>query len=534
MTAALLPLLVAVPLLAAGLLVLAGHRRRTHAVVVMAVLVGSTAAGVTLVVEAAGGAVIAHGLAGWPVGIAIPFVADMLSALMLTVTGVLAVACVTFALAAGHASSQFFAPLVLVLTAGVNGAWLTADLFNLFVFIEVMLLPSYGLFVLTSQSRAPLHQIAGTRLYVALNLLTSTIFLAGVGFVYGTAGTVNLAELAAAASTDDSVAVAAAVCLLALGIKAAVVPVHGWLARSYPSTSPAVTALFSGLHTKVAIYAVYRIYAVVFDGDGRWLGIGVVVFSATMVIGVLGAVGETTTRSILAFHMVSQIGYILLGVSLFTQAGLTAGIFYLLHHMVVKASLFLSTGAVEVRYGTGSLAALSGIARREPVIAAAFLVAALSLAGMPPFSGFVAKLWLIVAALEVDRFAAVGVMLLVSLLTLVSMLKIWSGVFWGSPPPVLECSTTESPADDLPMGGMPVDEGRPGTAAVAAGPVATTTVPVRAAASGTSSWLVAPGVALATITVALGLGAELLLSLSSIAAAGLQDPSTYIEAVLGS
>src|SRR5699024_398934 len=128
----------------------------------------------------------------------------------------------------------------------------------------------------------------------------------------------------------------------ALCIKASVVPVHGWLARAYPATSPAVTALISGLHTKVAIYAIYRIYAVVYGGDTRFLWIGVVLFSLTMLIGVFGAVGEKTTRTILAFHMVSQIGYILLGVALFTELGLTAGIFYLLHHMIVKASLFMS------------------------------------------------------------------------------------------------------------------------------------------------------------------------------------------------
>ncbi|GMA32993.1 proton-conducting transporter membrane subunit [Litorihabitans aurantiacus] len=269
------------------------------------------------------------------------------------------------------------------------------------------------------------------RLYVTVNLLTSTIFLAGVAFVYGVAGTVNLAELAGAAAESDAVAIATAVCLFALSIKAAVVPVHGWLARAYPATSPTVTAMFSGLHTKVAIYAIYRIYAVVFDGDERYLWIGVVAFSLTMAVGVLGAVGESTTRSILAFHMVSQIGYILMGVALFGPAGLTAGIFYLLHHMIVKASLFLSTGAIEVRYGTGALDRLGGMARREPWVAVAFFAAALSLAGLPPFSGFVAKLSLMVAGVEAGQVAAVVVMVVVSLVTLLSMLKIWRGVFWG-------------------------------------------------------------------------------------------------------
>lgn len=512
MTGAMLPLFVAVPLFIGGALTMIGHRPRVNATVMFVVLTASTAAGVWLVGVFAAGGATAHGVGSWPFGIAIPFVADMFSALMLTVTGLLTVTCAAFAVASGRASSRFFAPLLMVLLSGVNGALLTADLFNLFVFIEVMLLPSYGLFVLAAQGKAPLRQIAGTRLYVTLNLLTSTIFLAGVGFVYGTAGTVNIAELAGMAKTDETVAIAASICIFALGIKASIVPVHGWLARAYPATSPAITALFSGLHTKVAIYAIYRIYAVIFDGDARWLWIGVVVFSATMIIGVLGAVGEPTTRSILAFHMVSQIGYILLGVALFTQAGLTAGIFYLLHHMIVKASLFLSTGAIEVQYGTGTIGELSGIAKREPIIAAAFFIAALSLAGLPPFSGFVAKLTLILASLEAGEVAAVVVMLLVSLITLLSMLKIWGGIFWGKP------------SDEKPS--RPSVSGTGNTAVLA--PAMTQT------GRRISARLAAPAVILAAITCGLGLGAELLLALSEIAADGLLDSSAYIEAVVGS
>ena len=532
MTPAALPLFVAVPLLTAAALVLLRGRPRLDAVVLGAVLLASTAGGVVLVAGVRDGSVLAHGVGLWPVGIAIPFAADMLTALMLTVTGLLSATCAAFAVASGHATRPFFAPLVLVLTAGVNGALLTADLFNLFVFIEVMLLPSYALFVLAGPGKGRLRQVAGARLYVTVNLLTSTVFLAGVAFVYGVAGTVNLAELAGAARDSDAVAAAVAVCLFALGIKAAVVPVHGWLARAYPATSPAVTALFSGLHTKVAIYAIYRVYAVVFDGDERYLWVGVVVFSLTMVVGVLGAVGETTTRSILAFHMVSQIGYILLGVALFTLAGLTAGIFYLLHHMIVKASLFLSTGAVEERYGTGRLDRLGGLARREPWVAVAFFAAALSLAGLPPFSGFVAKLSLLVAAQDAGQTAAVVVMVLVSLVTLLSMLKIWSGVFWGSPTP----PETDDPDLAQDAGGTDPSEGS-GSPAGSPSPVGTLTVPAQATAvpqRRIGAALVAPGLVLAVVTLGLGLGAELLLGLAETAAAGLLDPSAFVEAVTGS
>jgi multicomponent Na+:H+ antiporter subunit D len=339
--------------------------------------------------------------------------------------------------------------------------------------------------------------VVGSRLYVTFNLFVSTVFLAGVALVYGTAGTVNLAELSDAAATSDLTAAAVAVCLFALAMKAAVVPVHGWLARAYPSTSPAVTAMFSALHTKVAIYAIYRIYAVVFEGDQRWLWIGVVLFSATMVVGVLGAVGETRIRSILAFHMVSQIGYILLGVALFTPLGLAAGIFYLLHHMIVKSSLFLSAAAVETRYGTDVLADLRNRVGREPLLTVVFGVAALSLAGLPPFSGFFAKLTLITGAVEAGQITAAIIALAVSLITLMSMLKIFNAVF---APTVTGSFRNEDHA---------VVEAPP--------------TPLR---------LVAPAATLAAVTLGLGLGAEGLFDLATVAAAGLLDTRAYVEAVL--
>ncbi|MGO1509607.1 MAG: monovalent cation/H+ antiporter subunit D family protein [Actinomycetales bacterium] len=542
MTGAVLPLFLGVPLVLGGALVIIGDRPVVHRIVTFAVLTASLAAAVGLVVHLQGGGAMAHGVGSWPVGIAIPFVADMFSALMLVVTGILALACAAFAHASGRASSRFFGPMVLVLMAGVNGALLTGDLFNLFVCIEVMLLPSYGLFVIARRNAGTLTQMAGARLYVTLNMLTSTVFMAGVGLIYGAAGTVNLAELAGAAREDPLVASAAAVCLFALGIKAAVVPVHGWLANAYPATSPAVTALFSGLHTKVAIYAIYRIYAVVFDGDTRYLWIGVLLFSATMVVGVLGAVGESTTRSILAFHMVSQIGYILLGVALFTQVGLTAGIFYLLHHMIVKASLFLSTGAIEVGYGTGTIGEVSGMARRHPVVGIAFLVAALSLAGLPPFSGFVAKLSLINGAVDAGQVAAVVTMLAVSLVTLLSMLKIWSGVFWDKKEPAGDDAGhgAAGHADGEDTGDSTTAVGPASSTAPSSGSATVVAAPAPAVATTTEAparrigfALAAPGVALAAVTLCLGLGGELLLSLSETAALGLLDTTDYVEAVIG-
>lgn len=525
MSGTMLPFFVAVPLVAAGALVAVPRHTRVNLVVLISTLAVTLAGGGGLIYLTQDGGTLAHGVALWPAGIAIPLAADMLAALMVTTTALLTVTCVAFAVSSGFAQRQYFSPLVLILVAGINGALLTADLFNLFVFIEVMLLPSYALFILAEPGKGRFRRIKGARLYVLVNLLTSTVFLTGVAFVYGVAGTVNYAELAGAARESNAVAAAVAVCLFALSIKAAVVPVHGWLARTYPATSPAVTALFSGLHTKVAIYAMYRIYAVIFEGDSRFLWVGVVAFSLTMVVGVLGAVGENSMRSILVFHMVSQIGYILLGVALFGPAGLTAGIFYLIHHMIVKASLFLSTGAIEVRYGTGKLNQLGGLARREPWVAVAFFAAALSLAGIPPFSGFVAKLSLLMAAASVGQIVAVVVMILVSLVTLMSMLKIWSGVFWGKASDSFEEHSAQSLA-------LSVDEDVNvyGSNAVLLSERADV-APVRQRR--VSGALIAPALLLAAITLTLGLGSELLLGLSQTAAQGLLDTSGYVLAVMG-
>ncbi|GHC71931.1 cation:proton antiporter [Nocardiopsis terrae] len=505
MNTSLLPLFVAVPLVSAGLLIVLGGPLWLRRTLLLAPSSAALLASTGLIWLTRDGAVFAHNVGLWQDGIAIPFVADVLSALMLWTTSLLALVCSAFAIATGDDRRPFFATLVLVLTAGVSGALLTGDIFNMFVFIEVMLLPSYGLLAMLGA----LGRLRAGRIYVTVNLLTSTIFLAGVALVYASAGTVHLGELAGAAKEDPAVAVGAGVVILALSIKAAVVPVHGWLARTYPAASPAVTALFSGLHTKVAIYAIYRLYAMIFDGDAKFLWIGVVAFTLTMVIGVLGAVGENTTRSILVFHMISQIGYILLGVALFTELGLMAGIFYLIHHMIVKASLFLSTGAIEHTYGTGALDRLGGIAQREPLLALVFMGAALSLAGLPPFSGFVAKLTLVTAAVDDAQWTAVAVMIAVSLITLMSMLKIWGGVFWGREPKPHE----------LPE---PAVVGADGSVATR------TTVPVKIRPA-----LIAPGLVLTATTLCIGLGAQVLLDLSAQAAAGLMDTSGYVEAVLG-
>lgn len=531
-----LPLLAGIPLLVGGLLFAVPSLHGLRQSVGMVTLTGLLGAGVLLVVLTADGSVLAHQVGLWPVGIAIPFAVDLFSALLLTVTAVIALIGAQYLIAAGQGREASSIPLLLVLAGGVAGALVTADLFNLFVFVEVMLLPSYGLLLVLSRRGS----VAGARLFVTVNLLASTLFLAGVGLVYAVAGTVNLGELAGAAD-DPAVALAAAVMLAGIAVKAAVFPVHGWLARTYTTATPAITAIFSAVHTKAAVYVIYRVYAVMFEGAETWQPVLLAIATVTAVVGAAAALGERSLRSLLVFQMVSGIGVILLGVALFTPLALTAAIAYMIHHMISKASLFLTVGAIEETYGTGRLDELGGLRTREPLITTAFVIGALSLVGLPPFSGFVAKVAVVLGAAEAGAILVVVVVLAVSALALVAVLLVWAQVFNGKRNAEVERRAAaarirrrrgllDDESVDAEAIDVEVDE-----ALAAHGPPRGadgddphdhrgTRIPLR---------LALPSLQLAVLVVGLGLGGEPLLSLSATAAAGLIDISGYVEAVIG-
>src|SRR5690606_1515478 len=216
------------------------------------------------------------------------------------------------------------------------------------------------------------------------------------------------------------------------GIKAAIFPLFFWLPDSYPTAAAPITAIFAGLLTKMGVYAIIRSQTLLFGGDGT-SALLLVVASLTMVVGVLGAIAQDDVKRILSFHIVSQIGYMIFGLGLFTVAGLAATVFYVVHHIIIKTTLFLVGGLIEERTGTGALRKLGGLVHSNPLMATLFLIPALSLAGIPPMSGFVAKLTLVQSGLEVGAYVTVAVSLAVSILTLFSMTKIWAGVFWGAP-----------------------------------------------------------------------------------------------------
>ncbi len=346
--APLLPLWVAIPLVTAVLMVFA-QPLALRRVIYLAVPSLSVIGAFVLLYQHRNHAVIAEQVGGFARGIGISFASDAFSALMLAATGILIIASAWFAISIGEDEhNRFFPTLTLVLMAGVNGAILTADLFNLFVWIEVMLMPSYALLAITGTWR----RIGVDRMFVVVNLLTSSVFLLGVIYIYGAVGEVNIAVLAGSAANEPQVGIAITVCLIALCVKAGVVPVHGWLPRAYPATSAAVMGLFSGLHTKVAIYAIYRIVSTIFIFDTRGQWIIVVVLCFTMLVGSFGSLGEQRIRGSLAFQMVCGVGYILIALALAANTSdiearavaLGAGIFYLIHHMLTMGSLILTSG----------------------------------------------------------------------------------------------------------------------------------------------------------------------------------------------
>jgi multicomponent Na+:H+ antiporter subunit D len=369
---------------------------------------------------------------GWEAPFGIALVADRMAVLLLLAAAIALLGVLVYAVSQRSTDEELraFHSVYQMLAAGVALALLTGDLFTLFVAFEIMLMASYVLLTY----RAGGEQTRATISYVVIGLVASAMLLTTIALIYAVAGSVNLADL-----TTRLDAVPAGLrsglgwlLFLVFGIKAAIFPLFFWLPDSYPAAPTPVTALFAGLLTKIGVYAIVRTQALLFPSDHP-VTFMLLIAGLTMVVGVLGAISQKDIKRILSFHIVSQIGYMIMGLGFFTVAGIAATIVFLVHQIIVKSSLFLVGGLVEDTEGTGAIDAVDGVAHRSPLIAALFLPAALSLAGFPPFSGFVGKLALVQAGFSAERWFVVGVSLFASLLTLFSMSKIWSGVFWGAP-----------------------------------------------------------------------------------------------------
>ncbi|MBS3732864.1 MAG: Na+/H+ antiporter subunit D [Desulfobacterales bacterium] len=430
----------------------------------------------------------------WPAPFGITLAADHLSAVMVIVTAILGLAVTVYSraeiksdlLAAGYY------PLLHILLGGVSGAFLTGDLFNLYVWFEVMLMASFGLLVLGREKQ----QFDGGVKYVMINLFSTLLFITGIGLLYGMTGTLNLADLHLAVQKVDNQALltaTAAIFMTAFGIKAGMFPLFFWLPASYHTPPVAVSAILAGLLTKVGVYALIRIFSLVFIFDmAHTHGLLLIAAVATMFTGVLGAAGYNEFRRILSVHIVSQVGYMVLGLSLFTPLALTGAVFFLLHNMIVKSNLFLISGVSARISGTFELKQLGGLYNNHRFLALLFFVSAFSLAGFPPLSGFWAKLILVRAGLETGAYIAAGAAVVVGLLTAYSMTKIWGEAFWKPEP-----------------AGKSAEKGRPDV------------------------WMLLPVSVLAILTMVIGLLPGPFLAVAEQAAHELTHPEIYVNAVLG-
>ncbi|MGY3204499.1 Na+/H+ antiporter subunit D [Streptomyces sp. TE5632] len=438
MTALLLTLPVVLPVLAAGVTLL-GLPGRVVRVMSTLVLAGVLADAVALLVLADTRGPQAVHVGGWPAPLGITLVADRLSALLLMVSLLVTLAVLLFAIGQGTAeerrsTAEVFHPAYLLLVTGVSLAFLTGDLFNLFVAFEVLLAASYVLITLDADG----NRTRAGMTYTIISLTSSLLFLTLVGLVYAATGTVTLAQLGPRlAELPDGLRGALALLLLAvLGIKAALVPLHFWLPDSYPTAPAPITAVFAALLTKVAVYALLRTQTLLFPRSSVWTLLACVAI-ATMIVGILGALAQDDVNRLLSFALVSHIGFMLFGLALFDTIGLTGTVLYMVHHIVVQAALFLAAALVVRHTETTGLERMSQRPPPTPVVAVLFALPALSLAGIPPFSGFVAKLTLLRAGVGqggTAAYALAAAALLTSLLTIYAMTRVWTRAFMRQKP----------------------------------------------------------------------------------------------------
>ncbi len=501
MNSVLLILPILVPFVCAVASLLAWRSLAAQRLCGVAGAVGLLASGAALFAAVQRAGILVVQVGNWPAPFGITLVADVLSAVMVLLTGVIAVAVAVFALGSLDRRRERFGyhALVQVLLMGVCGAFLTGDLFNLYVWFEVMLIASFALLALGGE-RA---QLEGAVKYVTLNLVSSAVFLAAAGITYGVTGTLNFADLGQrlAAAPHPGVGLTLAMLLLvAFGIKAAIFPLFFWLPASYHTPPVAVTTLFSGLLTKVGVYALIRVFTLVVPLAAVTQPLLLTIAGLTMVTGVLGAIAQHEMRRLLAFHVVSQIGYLLmglglsLGLGLASPLGLAGAVYFMVHVTIAKSALFLVSGIVQRLRGSFELDRLGGLWRDHPYVSLLFLVPALALAGIPPLSGFWAKFLLLQAGLAGAHWWVTAAALAVSLLTLFSMTKIWAAAFWAAAPL------------DAPVGALTPRQ-----------------------------WLLlgGPAAGLGLLTVLLGVCADPAIGLAQRAAAQLLDPAAYTAAVLG-
>lgn len=436
----------------------------------------------------------------WQAPFGISFVADSLALTMVTLTGFAGFAVSLYSIAGiGPSRIRFgYFPILHLLLMGLMGAFLTGDLFNLYVWFEIIIIASFVLMTIGSEKL----QLKGAVNYVVINLIASIIFLTAIAVLYGLTGTLNMADLSYKVKLIENASlihISGLLFFVGFGIKSAIFPLYFWLPSSYHTPPASVAAIFGGLLTKVGIYALLRIFTMIFVADEFWLTLFGVVAVLTMITGGVGAIVQTQIRHVLSFLIVCHIGFMLAGLALYSEAGLTGTIFYLIHDIIVKTNIFLVAGIIFLFTGTYELKKCGGIYLDRPVFSLIAAVVIFSLVGIPPLSGFWPKLYLLSGSFEQNNFWMVGAILFGSFATLYALAKVWSEAFWK-----------KAPAD------MP-------------GPLVQK---LEIWNSPRGKALVAPMIFLAVISLYIGFSAENISVLSSRISGELMQPAYYIDKVL--
>lgn len=431
-------------------------------------------------------------LGGWTAPFGISLVADLFAMILILVTSIVGTVCLWYAFRTigKEREKYYFYPLFLFLIAGVNGSFLTGDIFNLFVFFEVMLVSSYVLISLGGTK----IQLRESFKYILINMLSSFLFLVAIALLYRITGTLNLAHISvrvAEVGQDGFITTVGLLFLIVFSLKAGLF-LFFWLPGSYSAPPTAISAIFAALLTKVGIYAIVRVFTLIFYHQPETTHFFIGILAAlTMLLGAIGAVAYWDIKRILTYNVVVGVGFILAGVASFTVEGMTGSIYYLIHDMVVKALIFLLGGTVIYLTGTDKLKEVSGLIRLHPQLGWMFFITALALAGIPPLSGFLGKIMITEGTFTTGYYWLGGIGLLTSLMVLYSLMKIFLNVFWG----YTEISEEEE--------------------------------------KGTTKGLLLPLGVLTALTIFLGLGTELISDYVDQAVYVLMNPNIYIEAVLG-
>ncbi|PPA69716.1 Na+/H+ antiporter subunit D [Jeotgalibacillus proteolyticus] len=371
---------------------------------------------------------------GWAPPYGITFVGDSFAMLLVSTASLVSALCVLYAAFAGDKKREgaFQYPFMLLLVAGVNGAFLTGDLFNLFVCFEIMLLASYGLMTLGGEKK----QLTEGIKYVLINILSSWFFLLGIAYIYGTLGTLNLAQLSqriAEAGQPPMLTTISILFLVVFSLKAGLV-LYFWLPGSYSVLPTAISALFAALLTKVGVYALIRTFTLLFYHEPGithtiigWMAL------ITLVGGSIGVIAFVDIRKVAAYNVVVAIGFILVGLAANNEIGIQGSIYYLVHDIVIKALIFLLIGTIIYLTGIYRLDRMSGLITNYPLLGWIFLLAALSLGGVPPFSGFVGKLMVGQGSITAGQYFLAFAAFASSLFVLYSVIRIFLNMFWGQP-----------------------------------------------------------------------------------------------------